>query len=70
MRQLATHLERSCCAMRGPNGVSLVKQERPMWVASMRGDEVKSKWRLEGRGRILGGYDFVVIAHNGKCANR
>lgn len=39
-----------------------------MWVARMTARS--DTWRLDARGRSCGDYDAVVIAHNGKCANR
>lgn len=47
---------------------------RPCWVAGMRADEAEG-WRLRGNSKAVRGlerdlYDFVVIAHNGKCADR
>ena len=41
-----------------------------MWVSAMKASEVAGGWQLTGKNRNLGGYDAVVIAHNGKCANR
>ena len=47
---------------------------RPQWVGSMRRRDANSKWELASsdneRAKQLGAYDFVVIAHNGKCAHR
>ena len=47
---------------------------RPCWVAGMAADQGKG-WRLRATSRAAKGldrevFDFVVIAHNGKCANR
>lgn len=62
MRALAEHLiaaaERS----------GLVECRRPEWVASARADG--GRWRLTARGSDRGGYDAVVLSHNGKCLNR
>lgn len=41
---------------------------RPQWVSEAR--FTPDGWRLAGCGRDQGVYDAVVIAHNGKCANR
>ena len=47
---------------------------RPQWVGSMRRRGDDAKWELASsdneRAKKLGTYDFVVIAHNGKCAHR
>ena len=42
---------------------------RPQWINAAR--HTPDGWLLEGRGgRGQGTFDAVVIAHNGKCANR
>ena len=44
-----------------------------MWVNKMIYSERKggkAAWEVLGEGRVQGRFDFVVIAHNGKCANR
>ncbi|CAI6006910.1 unnamed protein product [Closterium sp. NIES-64] len=46
----------------------VVGVERPVWIGKMRARG--GKWVLEETGRKAGEFDFVVIAHNGKCANR
>lgn len=50
-----------------------VEISRPCWVSSMNADESVG-WRLGARSRRFSlddnVYDFVVIAHNGKCANQ
>ena len=43
---------------------------RPQWVSDMVPREEDAAWQLVGRGREQGLFDAVVIAHNGKCANR
>ncbi|KAG2483517.1 hypothetical protein HYH03_017624 [Edaphochlamys debaryana] len=48
---------------------ALVEFRRPCWVGKMQAD-VERGWVLSGEGRGQGVYDAVVIAHNGKCANR
>ncbi|GAQ83486.1 hypothetical protein KFL_001500160 [Klebsormidium nitens] len=46
----------------------LAQTRRPCWVSRM--EPSGGKWRLSENGRHEGDFDFVVIAHNGKCANR
>ncbi|KAL4432882.1 hypothetical protein ABPG77_008208 [Micractinium sp. CCAP 211/92] len=81
MRSLATHLAgRASRALKQERGGSeravnldaLVEVRRPQWVSDARytRHEGGEGWRLEGRGRDQGIFDVVVIAHNGKCANR
>jgi hypothetical protein len=41
---------------------------RPVWVGKMEASA--GGWVLQGEGRSQGVYDFCVVAHNGKCANR
>jgi hypothetical protein len=50
----------------------LIQVKRPLWVGKMDAVEEGDKmgWRLTGLGKSQGIYDAVVIAHNGKCANR
>lgn len=49
----------------------LVKVVRPMWVSQAKADLTKEGgWKLTGNRRPQGTYDALVIAHNGKCANR
>ena len=43
---------------------------RPCWVDRMTADSARGTWQLRGRGRDQGAFDAVVIAHNGKCADR
>ena len=44
---------------------------RPLWVGKMDAVEGPTGgWRLTGGNKSQGVYDAVVIAHNGKCANR
>lgn len=47
-----------------------VKVVRPMWVSKMTAAPKQGGWQLTGVGRDQGTYGAVVIAHNGKCANR
>lgn len=61
MRFLAEHLASELHA----EGVEM---RRPCWVSNLfSGDK---GWTLKGRNEDQGLYDFVVIAHNGKCAKR
>jgi hypothetical protein len=41
---------------------------RPMWVARVAA--TPKGWQLTGNNKSQGHFDAVVIAHNGKCANR
>lgn len=66
-RQLAQHIA-SECASTGGKGKPLFEIRRPCWVNVMRADA--NGWRLMAKGRDQGVFDAVVIAHNGKCANR
>lgn len=48
---------------------------RPQWVGAMTpigGDGSKRRWELASgpKGKRLGTFDFVAVAHNGKCAAR
>ncbi|GAX81511.1 hypothetical protein CEUSTIGMA_g8939.t1 [Chlamydomonas eustigma] len=65
MRSLAQHLEHQLSKQYS----NLVQVRRPMWVGKMESIDNQG-WRLMGEGKSLGIYDAVVIAHNGKCANR
>jgi hypothetical protein len=47
-----------------------VKVVRPMWVSKMTAAPKLGGWQLTGVGKDQGTYGAVVIAHNGKCANR
>lgn len=47
--------------------------ERPSWVSKMEkrvGSSGSIKWDLYEHKKFLGNFDAVVIAHNGKCADR
>jgi hypothetical protein len=45
--------------------------EQPVWVSKMERCEVtQNKWKLFEYDKFLGFFDAVVIAHNGKCADR
>ena len=42
---------------------------RPLWVSELR--QADGKWTVVGeRCKVAGIFDFVVVAHNGKCAER
>jgi hypothetical protein len=41
-----------------------------MWVSKMTAAPKQGGWQLTGVGKDQGTYGAVVIAHNGKCANR
>jgi hypothetical protein len=47
-----------------------VKVLRPMWVSKMTAAPKLGGWQLTGVRKDQGTYGAVVIAHNGKCANR
>lgn len=52
----------------GGRAERLMDVRRPMWVA--RASAAAQGWQLTGNNKSQGFYDAVVIAHNGKCANR
>jgi len=69
MRQLACFLANTA------ENSKLVRIRRPMWVNTVRFLNFSSSgggfgWKLLARGVDQGVYDAVVIAHNGKCANK
>ncbi|EFN58722.1 hypothetical protein CHLNCDRAFT_16675, partial [Chlorella variabilis] len=68
MRQLAEHLAGRASREQRDGSGGLVEVRRPQWVSEAR--FTPDGWRLAGCGRDQGVYDAVVIAHNGKCANR
>jgi len=44
-----------------------------VWVSPSNGVKYlpdSSQWRVQAGGRVLGVYDRLVVAHNGKCADR
>ncbi|KAF5739547.1 hypothetical protein HS088_TW12G00753 [Tripterygium wilfordii] len=57
-----------------PLGDSLLSQNcmvnvvRPCWISTL--EPFNGMWHLSENGNPRGQYDVVVIAHNGKCANR
>lgn len=47
--------------------------EQDVWVSPSSGVRYQKdtgKWKLQAKGKTLGYYDDLVIAHNGKCADR
>ncbi|KAK1288862.1 hypothetical protein QJS10_CPB19g01151 [Acorus calamus] len=46
----------------------LVNVVRPCWISRL--DPFNGMWHLSENGKPQGGFDAIVIAHNGKCANR
>lgn len=49
--------------------------EQDVWVSPSNGaklvnSEGKKQWEIKAKGQILGRFDELVIAHNGKCADR
>ncbi|XP_059312287.1 uncharacterized protein LOC132063652 [Lycium ferocissimum] len=47
---------------------SLVSVVRPCWVSGL--EPFNGTWHLSEKGKPCGQFDAIVIAHNGKCANR
>ncbi|KAK4755494.1 hypothetical protein SAY87_009251 [Trapa incisa] len=41
---------------------------RPCWISKL--EPFNGKWHLSENGKNQGAFDAIVIAHNGKCANR
>jgi predicted NAD/FAD-dependent oxidoreductase len=49
----------------------LVDLHQDVWVSPSNGVTYKNgKWTVKASGKVLGQYDRLVIAHNGKCADR
>ncbi|KAK2983059.1 hypothetical protein RJ640_006446 [Escallonia rubra] len=46
----------------------LVNVVRPCWISAL--EPFNGMWHLSENGKPCGHFDAVVIAHNGKCANR
>jgi predicted NAD/FAD-dependent oxidoreductase len=45
--------------------------EQDVWVSPSNGVQYTGgKWRVKAKGQTLGEFDRLVIAHNGKCADR
>ncbi|GKV12458.1 hypothetical protein SLEP1_g23599 [Rubroshorea leprosula] len=47
---------------------SLVDVVRPCWISKL--EPFNGMWHLSENGKPRGQFDVIVIAHNGKCANR
>lgn len=47
---------------------SMVDVVRPCWISKL--DALNGMWHLSENGKPRGQFDAIVIAHNGKCANR
>ncbi|CAI9282142.1 unnamed protein product [Lactuca saligna] len=47
---------------------SMVNVVRPCWISSI--EPFNGMWHLSENGKHRGEFDAIVIAHNGKCANR
>lgn len=49
------------------------KVEQDVWVRPNNGvkyNKSSRQWSVKGNGKLFGEYDYLVIAHNGKCADR
>ncbi|GMH10257.1 hypothetical protein Nepgr_012098 [Nepenthes gracilis] len=46
----------------------MVNVMRPCWINTL--EPFNGKWHLSANGKLCGQFDAIVIAHNGKCANR
>eukprot|EP00854_Cymbomonas_tetramitiformis_P029484 gene29484-36724_t len=64
MRQLCEHMARTIRM----TSSTPVEVRQPCWVSRMSRE--RGKWALWENRESLGDFDLVVIAHNGKCANR
>ncbi|XP_051123644.1 uncharacterized protein LOC127246369 [Andrographis paniculata] len=47
---------------------SMVNVVRPCWISKL--EPYNGMWYLSEKGKACGCFDAIVIAHNGKCANR
>ncbi|KAL5768210.1 hypothetical protein ACOSQ2_014993 [Xanthoceras sorbifolium] len=47
---------------------SLVNVVRPCWISKV--EPFNGMWHLSENGKPRGEFDIIIIAHNGKCANR
>lgn len=67
----------------GCNGMQSIPQamkgnfelEQDVWISPSNGaklvnSEGKKRWELKAKGQVLGQFDKLIIAHNGKCADR
>lgn len=59
MRPLAESLLSETC---------MVNVMRPCWISKL--DPFNGMWHLSENGKPCGQFDAIVVAHNGKCANR
>ncbi|KAL2609950.1 hypothetical protein R1flu_028523 [Riccia fluitans] len=59
MRYLADHMV---------SGARRIEVRRPCWISKMMAHN--GRWSLMENNKFQGEFDAVVIAHNGKCANR
>jgi hypothetical protein len=51
--------------------VAGVTVQQPVWVSRLERGEGHGQWDVYGdRGRLAGRFSHVVIAHNGKCADK
>lgn len=48
---------------------SEINTQRPIWISKLEQTK-ESKWKLFNNDKEVGTFDYVVIAHNGKCADR
>lgn len=48
--------------------VSMVDVKRPCWVSTL--EPFNGMWHVKENGKPCGQFDAIIIAHNGKCANR
>jgi predicted NAD/FAD-dependent oxidoreductase len=49
----------------------LVDLHQDVWISPSNGARYKNgKWIIQASGKVLGQFDRLVIAHNGKCADR
>ncbi|KAM1052110.1 uncharacterized protein LOC126619242 [Malus sylvestris] len=46
----------------------MINVERPCWISKL--EPFNGMWHLSENGKPHGKFDAIVIAHNGKCANR
>lgn len=47
-----------------------IQVQQPIWISRMTASHAAGGWQLTGNNKGQGTYGAVVIAHNGKCANR
>lgn len=64
MRQMASFLAAAA------QDSGLVEVRSPLWVDSVKADAGGGGWRVAAKRADQGTFSAVVIAHNGKCANR